>query len=367
MMKALTYMKPGVISWHNIPKPRILQQTDVIGKVVATTICGSDLHILKGDVPETTEIAAKDPSKGIVLGHEAIIEIEQCGSSISKFKPGDICIASCITSCGECYYCKKNLQSHCNGNEGTSGWILGHEIDGTQSEFVRIPHGDFSLIKAPKSVSYESLLMLCDAMPTSYEIGVLAGGVKKGDSVAIVGLGPVGLAALLSAKLLEPSQIIAIDMDDSRLELAKKFGATHTFNSGNYSATDLTNEISKITTNLIPGREPGVDVAIEAVGIPATFELCEGLIGPGGAIANVGVHGKSVDLRLQDLWIMNCRITAGLVSAYSTQELLDKVIEGSLDPSLIITHHFKFDEFEKAYDVFKNASKTKAMKIVLTP
>lgn len=367
MMKALTYMKPGQISWHSVPKPQILHQTDVIGKVVATTICGSDLHILKGDVPETTAVAAKDTSKGIVLGHEAIIEVESVGSEATKFKKGDICIVSCITACGECYYCKKNLQSHCSGNGGGSGWLLGHEIDGTQAEYMRVPFANHSLYKAPSNVSYDKLLMLCDAIPTSYEIGVLAGNIKKGDSIAIVGMGPVGLSALLSAKTLHPDQIIAIDMDDSRLELAKTLGATHTFNPSKIATQELTNEIMKLTTNLVPGREPGVDVAIECVGVPATFEMCEGLICPGGSIANVGVHGKSVELKLQDLWIKNCKITTGLVSTYSLPELLDKVVDGSLNPEPIITHHFKFDEFEKAYDIFKNASTTKAMKIVLTP
>lgn len=367
MMKALTYMGPGKISWHSIAKPKILKSTDVIGKVLATTICGTDLHIWKGDVPESTAAAQKDPEKGLVLGHEAIIEVESIGKDIKKFSPGDICIVSCITSCGSCYYCKRNLQSHCNGNEGTSGWIFGHEIDGTQSEYVRVPFGDTSLFAVPTGVSYEKLLMLCDAFPTSYEIGVLAGGVKKGDSVAIVGLGPVGLSALLLAKTLDPKQIIAIDMDDERLELAKEFGSTHTINPGKISAQALTSEVMRLTTDLVPGREPGVDVAIECVGVPSTFELCQELITSGGSIANVGVHGKSVELKLQDLWIKNCKITTGLVSANTTEELLEKVVDGSLDPSLVITHHFKFDEFEKAYEIFKNAKETKAMKIVLLP
>ena len=367
MMKALTYIEPGVIQWRSVAKPTIKKSTDVIGKVLATTICGSDLHILKGDVPETTALAAKDKKKGIILGHEAIVKIDSVGKSISKFNVGDVCIVSCITACGQCYYCKKNLQSHCNGNEGTSGWILGHEIDGTQAEYLRVPFGDTSLFKVPENIPFEKLLMLSDAIPTSYEIGVLSGGVKEGDSVAIVGLGPVGLSALLSAKTLKPKQIIAIDLDDSRLELAKTLGATHTINSGAIKGTALSNQVLDITKDLIPGREPGVDVAIECVGIPQTFELCEDLITPGGAIANVGVHGKSVELKLQDLWIKNCQITTGLVSAFSTPELLNKVSDGSLDPSPIITHHFKFDEFEKAYDIFKNAATTKAMKVVLTP
>lgn len=374
MMKALTYIKPGVISWRSISKPTIKLPSDVIGKVLTTTICGSDLHILKGDVPETTALAAKQPEKGVVLGHEAIIEVVEVGESIKNFQKGDVCIASCITACGECYYCKRNLQSHCAGNEGTSGWILGHEIDGTQAEFMRVPCAETSLFKVPdhaKNVPHESLLMLSDAIPTSYEIGILSGGVKKGDSVAIVGLGPVGLSALLSAKTLNPAQLIAIDLDNQRLQLAKKLGATHTINSGEFTSADIASQIKQITSSLCEGeskgREPGVDVAIECVGIPNTFELCQDLITPGGSIANVGVHGSSVELKLQDLWIKNCKITTGLVSAYSTPELLEKVVDGSLDPTPIITHHFKFDEFEKAYEIFKDAKNTHAMKVILTP
>lgn len=367
MMKALTYIKPGTIAWKTIEKPKIIEPTDVIGKVLATTICGTDLHIVKGDVPETTLIAEKEPSKGIVLGHEAIIEIQSVGKHIKNFSLGDECIVKCITSCNNCYYCRRNLQSHCNGNEGSSGWILGHEIDGTQAEYVRIPFADTSLIKVPKNVPYESLLLLCDAMPTSYEIGVLSGNVKKDDVVAIIGMGPVGLSALLTSKTLEPSQIIAIDIDDSRLQTAKKFGATHVINPTKFSKEKLISEVLKLTTGLVVGREPGVDVAIECVGTPETFEMCEDILTSGGSIANVGVHGKAAELKLQNLWIKNCRITTGLVSTFSAKELLEKVVDSSLDPSLIVSHHFKFDEFEKAYDVFKSAAATKAMKVMLTP
>lgn len=366
-MKALTYVKPGVIAWQQVDKPTIQEPTDVIGKVVATTICGTDLHIWKGDCPETTEVATENGERGIILGHEAIIEVESVGSGVKKFAKGDICIVSCITSCGKCYYCKKNIQSHCAGNGYASGWSLGHFMDGTQSEYMRVAHADYSLFKAPKDVPYEKLLMLCDALPTAYEIGVLSGKVKENDSIAIVGLGPVGLSAFLTAKPLKPKQIICIDLDDGRLALAKKLGATHTINSGKFSHDEVVQQVMEITSNLYPDREAGVDVAIECVGIPYTFELCQDLITCGGSVANVGVHGKSVDLKLQNLWIKNINISTGLVSAYSLPELLDEVAKGSIDPSPIITHHFKFDEFEHAYDVFKNAATTKAMKIVLTP
>ncbi|GME73717.1 unnamed protein product [Ambrosiozyma monospora] len=367
-MKALTYLGPNSIKWQSVAKPVVLKATDVIGKILATTICGTDLHIWKGDVPESTAIAEKQKGRGLILGHEGIIQVESVGSAVKNFKPGDIAIASCISACGECHYCKNNLQAHCT-QEGSSGWILGHEIDGTQAEYVRLPFGDHSLYHAPKGVSYDSLLMLSDILPTAYEVGVLAGDVKEGDSVAIVGIGPIGLSALISAKAKNPSEVIAIDMDDARLEVAKRYGATKTINPNKENVKEKVMEYTAAANaNLssLDAKKPGVDVAIECVGVPATFEMCEDLIAPGGAVANVGVHGKAVELKLQDLWIKNIKITTGLVSAYSTAELLQKVSSGVIDPAPLVTHHFKLNEIEKAYDIFKNAAENKAIKMVLT-
>ncbi|GMM30247.1 hypothetical protein DAMA08_029920 [Martiniozyma asiatica (nom. inval.)] len=361
-IKALTYLGPGKISWQDVPMPTLVNDTDVIGKVLATTICGTDLHIIKGDVPETTAIAQASHSKGIILGHEAIIEVTECGDKVKNFKSGDVCIVSCITSCGDCYYCKRNIQAHCSGNEGSSGWIFGHEIDGSQAEYMRVPFADNGLFKAPDGIPFESLLMLSDAMPTSFEIGVINGEVKKGDVVAIVGLGPVGLGALLTASIREPEKIIAIDTDDSRLALAKQLGATHTFNPSTDNVVTCVNELT--TTDF---KEKGVDVAIECVGIPSTFELCQDLICPGGRIANVGVHGKPVQLKLQELWIKNIKISTGLVSAYSTKELLDSISSGKINPSSMVSHKMKMSDFEEAYGIFKNAAGNKAIKMFLTP
>ncbi|KAH3671746.1 hypothetical protein OGAPHI_000451 [Ogataea philodendri] len=360
MMKALCYSKPNSIAWKSVPKPVIKLPGDVIGKVLATTICGTDLHIVKGHVPESTATAEASPDKGLILGHEGIIQIVETGPSVSKFKQGDVCVVSCITSCGDCYYCAKDIQAHCKKSEGGSGWILGHTIDGTQAEFVRIPFADHSLYKAPQSLSFDSLLMLSDILPTAYEVGVLAGHVKKGDTVAIVGLGPVGLSALISAKALEPAKIIAIDLDDSRLQVAKEMGADELINS---SKVDAKQQVHQLTTSDI--KDSGVDVAIECVGLPPSFELCEELIAPGGHISNVGVHGSPVQLQLQNLWGKNVSLSTGLVSAYSTQALLDKVLEKKISPEILVTHHFKLDEFEKAYQVFGNAAANKAIKVVL--
>nr|BAD32689.1 dihydroxyacetone reductase [Zygoascus ofunaensis] len=361
MMKALCYLGSKTIKWQTVAKPTLKSPTDVIGKLSALTLCGSDLHIIAGHVKESTDIAESQPGRGLILGHEGIIKVEEVGDAVKNFKRGDVCIVSCITSCGECYYCKRDLQSHCNRTEGTSGWILGHEIDGTQAEYVRIPYADQSLYKAPENVPIESLLMLSDILPTAYEVGVVSGNVKKGDTVAIVGLGPVGLSALLSAKALDPAKIIAIDMDDSRLEVARRLGAHETINPGKQDAAKLVHELTASE-----GKSSGVDVAIECVGVPATFEMCEDLLCPGGHLSNVGVHGSSVELKLQELWIKNISISTGLVSAYSTETLLQKVIDKKLDPTPLATHHFKLSEIEKAYDVFSHAADNQAIKMVIT-
>ncbi|KAG7824029.1 hypothetical protein KL909_002766 [Ogataea angusta] len=362
MMKALCYLGQNKgIRWQSVPKPKIKLPTDVVGKILATTICGTDLHIVKGHVPECTECAESQPERGLILGHEGIIEIEETGSKVSKFKKGDICIVSCISPCGECYYCKKNIQAHCRETDTHCGWILGHTIDGTQAEYVRVPFADHGLYKVPKGISYDALIMLSDILPTAYEVGVLNGKVKEGDIVAIVGLGPVGLSALISTKSMNPAKIIAIDMDDSRLEVAKRMGADEIINP---SKTDAKEKVHELTASEF--KNSGVDVAMECVGIPQTFEMCEDLIGPGGHISNVGVHGSAVQLKLQELWGKNVTMSTGLVSAYSTAELLQKIVDGKIHPESLATHHFKLDEFEKAYEVFSDPGKSKAIKVVLT-
>ncbi|MDP4151423.1 MAG: zinc-dependent alcohol dehydrogenase family protein, partial [Bacteroidota bacterium] len=291
-MKALVYNGPGKKSWETKPRPAILDATDAIVKVYKTTICGTDLHILKGDVPEVTP--------GRILGHEGVGVIEEIGSAVNNFKKGDHVLISCISSCGKCDYCKKGMYSHCE----KGGWILGHLIDGTQAEYVRTPFADNSLYKIPQGADEEALVMLSDILPTGFECGVLNGRISPGDTVAIVGAGPVGLAALLTAQFYTPSEIIMIDVDDNRLEVAKKFGASRTINSSKENVVD---KVKSLTGN------KGVDCAIEAVGIPATFELCESIVTAGGHIANIGVHGKSVDLHLEKLWAQNITITTRLV------------------------------------------------------
>lgn len=344
-MKALVYHGPGEKSWEDKPKPAIQNSTDVIVKIIKTTICGTDLHILKGDVPEVTP--------GRILGHEGVGIVEEAGSAVSGFKKGDHVIISCITSCGKCDYCKRGMYSHCvNG-----GWILGHLIDGTQAEYVRIPFADNSLHHIPEGSDEEALVMLSDILPTGFECGVLNGKVQPGNTVAIVGSGPIGLAALLTAQFYSPTEIIMIDPDDNRLATAKKFGATQTINNSQENAIQ---RVKELTEGI------GVDTAIEAVGIPATFELCESLVAPGGTIANIGVHGKSAELHLETLWSKNITITTGLVDTVTTPMLLKTVQSKKLDPKLLVTHHYKLNQIIEAYETFGNAAKEKALKVILT-
>lgn len=344
-MKALVYHGPGKKTWEEKSKPTIIDATDAVVKIYKTTICGTDLHILKGDVPEVTD--------GRILGHEGIGVIEEVGTAVTNFKKGDRVLISCISSCGKCEYCKKGMYSHCE----KGGWILGHLIDGTQAEYVRTPFADTSLYHIPANADDEAIVMLSDILPTGFECGVLNGQVKPGDTVAIVGAGPIGLAALLTAQFYTPAEIIMIDIDDYRLSETKKLGATNTINSANENVVE---KIFSLTEN------KGVDVAIEAVGIPATFELCEAIIAPGGHIANIGVHGKSVSLHLETLWSKNITITTRLVDTVTTPMLLKTVSSKKIDATKLITHHFKLSEIIKAYDTFENAARDKTLKVILT-
>ncbi|MEO6758492.1 MAG: zinc-dependent alcohol dehydrogenase family protein [Saprospiraceae bacterium] len=343
-MKALVYHGAGKKAWEEKARPILIEATDAIVKITKTTICGTDLHIMKGDVP-TVE-------KGRIIGHEGVGVIEEIGSGVSNFKKGDHVLISCITSCGKCEYCKRAMYSHCKNG----GWILGHLIDGTQAEYVRIPHADNSLYPIPAGADEEALVMLSDILPTGFECGVLNGKVKPGDTIAIVGAGPIGMAVLLTAQFYAPAEIIMIDQDDNRLAMAKTFGATHTINSNQENALE---KVLQLTENR------GVDTAIEAVGIPATFELCEALVGAGGHIANIGVHGKSVSLHLESLWSQNITITTGLVDTVSTPMLFKIVQSGKLDPKKLITHRFKLDQIMEAYATFESAAKEKALKVIL--
>ena len=344
-MKALVYHGPGKKAWEDKPKPIVLEPTDAVVKILKTTICGTDLHIMKGDVPEVTD--------GRIIGHEGVGIIEETGSAVTNFKNGDHVLISCITSCGKCDYCKKGMYSHCE----KGGWVLGHLIDGTQAEYVRIPFADNSLYHIPEGSDEEALVMLSDILPTGFECGVLNGKVQPGNTVAIVGSGPIGLSALLTAQFYSPAQIIMIDPDDNRLQTASKFGATGTINNGRENAVE---RVMELTGN------KGVDTVIEAVGIPATFELCQSLVAPGGIIANVGVHGKSAELHLEKLWAHNITITTRLVDTVTTPMLLKTIQSNKLDSQKLITHHFALEDIINAYDTFQNAAREKALKVILS-
>ncbi|HUB73981.1 MAG TPA: zinc-dependent alcohol dehydrogenase family protein [Solirubrobacteraceae bacterium] len=344
-MKALVYHGPGERGWDTVPDPSILEPTDAIVRVDTTTICGTDLHILKGDVPETTP--------GTILGHEAVGTVQEVGAGVSTLAPGDRVLLSCVSACGRCRFCKEGRYGQCLGG---GGWIFGHTIDGVQAEYARVPFAENSVYKVPQQLSDEQVLFLADILPTSYEVGVLNGMVSPGDTVAIVGAGPIGLAAILTARLYTPGLIVAIDLAESRLESALRFGADVTIDNGRDNVVE---RVMELTDGL------GADVAFEAVGVPETFELATELIRPGGRVANIGVHGKPAHLHLEKLWIRDVTITTGLVDTFSIPQLMRLIASGRLDPTLFATHRFALADAMSAYDTFADAASTGALKVVL--
>ena len=344
-MKALVYHRPGQRAWEEVPDPKIEEPTDAIVRIDTSTICGTDLHIMKGDVPEVTP--------GTILGHEAVGTVIETGDAVTTLVPGDRVLVSCITSCGRCRFCREGRYGLCTGG---GGWIFGHLIDGLQAELARVPFADTSVYKVPDELTDEDVLFLADILPTSFEVGVLNGGVQPGDTVAIVGAGPIGLAAILTAKLFTPGRIVAIDPAAPRLEKALELGADVAIDN---STEDAVERVFELTEGL------GADVAIEAVGIPETFELCADLVRPGGRVANVGVHGHPATLHLERLWIRDVTITTGLVDTNTTPQLLKLIADGRLDATVFATHHFPLDETMAAYDTFADAAQSHALKVVL--
>ena len=344
-MKALVYHGPGQRAWDTIEDPSILDATDAIVQIDTSTICGTDLHILKGDVPETTP--------GTVLGHEAVGNVREVGRAVTTVAPGDRVLMSCVSSCGRCRFCRERRYGQCLGG---GGWIFGHLINGLQAEFARVPFADNSVYKVPDELSDEQVLFLADILPTAYEVGVLNGMVAPGDVVAIVGAGPIGLAAILTARLYTPGNVVAIDIADGRLRSARRFGADTTINNAD---EDAVARVMELTAGL------GADVAFEAVGVPQTFELAVDLVRPGGHIANIGVHGAAATLHLEKLWIRDVTITTALVDTFSIPQLMRLIASGRLDPSLFATHRFALDDTMAAYDTFADAANSDALKVVL--
>jgi alcohol dehydrogenase len=344
-MKALVYRGPGERSWEEVPDPHLAADTDVIVGVDAVTICGTDLHILKGDVPEVTP--------GTILGHEAVGTVEEVGSAVRSVRPGDHVLVSCISGCGTCRFCREGHYGQCTGG---GGWALGHTINGVQAEYARVPFGDMSVYPLPQGVTDEAAVLLADILPTSYEVGVLNGGVQPGDTVVIVGAGPIGLAAVMTAKLYSPGCVIVIDPAEPRRDAAKSLGADVVLDAQLDPALEV---VLSMTGGL------GADVVMEAVGIPSTFEMCTALVRPGGRVANIGVHGAAATIHLETLWIKNVTITTGLVDTSTTPRLLRLLADRHLDPTPIITHRFGLGQFMEAYDVFGRPVETGALKVVL--
>jgi alcohol dehydrogenase len=342
-MKALVFNGPGRSAWKDVPDPHIQDPGDAIVRVEAVTICGTDLHILKGDVP--------DVRPGTVLGHEAVGEVVETGAAVRGVRPGDRVLVSCITACGRCRFCREGAYGQCRGG---GGWILGHLIDGTQAAYVRVPFADFSLHSLPAAVDAREAVLLADIFPTAYEVGVLNGGVRPGDTVAVVGTGPIGLAAITTARMFSPARVVAVDPAAIRLEAAKRLGA---------DAIAPVEESEQLLADLTGGL--GADVVIEAVGRPESFELCTRMVRPGGCLANVGVHGEPATLHLEELWIKNLTIRTGLVDTYSIPTLLAALVDGRLPADALVTHTFELAQMEEAYDVFGRAADTGALKVVL--
>jgi alcohol dehydrogenase len=347
-MKALVFHGPGSKAWEDVPDPAIQEPTDVVVRIDTTTICGTDLHILHGDVATV--------DAGRILGHEAVGTVTQVGPAVTSFAVGDRVLVPAITRCGRCSYCQQGMPSHCQ-TVGGIGWILGHLIDGTQAEFARIPYADTSLYAVPQGVTNEQAIFLADSLPTGYEVGVLAGGVRPGHTVAVVGAGAVGLGAILTTGLWGASKVIAIDSNKFRLETAMEFGATDTVEAG----PDVVGQVLALTDGL------GVNVSIEAVGYPDTLQTAAKLVRPGGTIANIGVHGVPVELPMQEMWIQNITLTMGLVDTVSIPTLLTMVESGRLPAEKMGTHSFGFDQLDDAYDVFAHAADNSALKVVITP
>jgi alcohol dehydrogenase len=345
-MKALVYGGPGVRTWTDVPEPTIQEPTDVIVRIDSSTICGTDLHILKGDVPAV--------KPGTILGHEAVGTIVERGSAVTTLEVGDRVLVSCITSCGRCRFCREQHYGLCTGG---GGWIFGHLIDGLQAELARVPFAETSVYKVPEGLTDEDVLFLADILPTAYEVGVLNGKLEPGDTLVVVGAGPIGLATIMTAKLFTPARIVAVDLADSRLAKATEFGADVVINN---SREDAVAKLLELTDGV------GADLAVEAVGVPGTFELCTEIIRPGGRVANVGVHGRSATLHLETLWIRDITITTGLVDTFTTPKLLKLIQERRIDPRPFATHHFALADIESAYDVFADAATTDALKVVLT-
>ncbi|MFF4547860.1 zinc-dependent alcohol dehydrogenase family protein [Streptomyces sp. NPDC001435] len=343
-MKGFVFHGPGQSAWEEVPDPAIKEPTDAIVQIGEVTICGTDLHILKGDVPEV--------QPGTVLGHEAVGEIVEVGSDVRTVRPGDRVLVSCISACGRCRYCRESSYGQCRGG---GGWILGHLIDGTQAEYVRVPYADLSVHALPAGVASRDAVLLADIYPTAYEVGVLNGHVRPGDTVAVVGAGPIGLAAITTAGLFAPERIIAVDLAPARLEAARRFGAD--------AVADVHEAPGQLVDDLTDGL--GADVVIEAVGVPESFELCTRMVRPGGHVANIGVHGKPATLHLEELWIKNVTITTGLVDTFSTPTLLRMAAAGRLPTEQMVTHIFPLDRMEEAYEVFAGAAETGALKVVL--
>lgn len=342
-MKAFVYHGPEKMSLDQVPKPTIIKPTDAIVKVTTSTICGTDKHIRHGGMPEV--------EPGRIIGHEFCGIVEEVGSSVNKFKKGDKVAVSCVTQCMDCYYCRRGMYSQCT----TGSWIYGYMIDGCQADYVRVPYADSGMYIIPDSLTDEDVLFVGDILSTGY-FGAENGNIQPGDTVAVFGSGPVGMCAMATARLWGPARIVAVDIDDSRLEFAKKNGWA------DYGLNPQKVDVVQALKDMTGGR--GADVTIEANGFEPTFKGAIDGVRAGGTVSLIGVFEKPQVVEMNKLWIKNIAIKMGLVNANRISELIDLIKEGKLNMKPLITHTLPLSQVAEGYDIFEER-RDNAIKVVL--
>lgn len=349
MMKAAVFVKPGKIEIQEKPIPEV-GPTDALIRITTTTICGTDVHILKGEYPV---------KPGLTIGHEPVGVIEALGFAVTGYKPGDRVVVGAITPCGQCHPCLDGHQSQCGGH-AMGGWKFGNTIDGCQAEYVLIPNAMANLTLIPDGLSDEQVLMCPDIMSTGFS-GAESGHIRIGDSVVVFAQGPIGLCATAGARLQGATTIIAVDGVSQRLEMSKRMGATRTINYKN-------EDVLSIIMDMTHGR--GVDVAIEALGTQQTFESCLRVLKPGGILSSLGVYSGKLTLPLDAFaaGLGDHKIVTTLCPGGKERmrRLLNVVASGFVDLKPLVTHRFKLEEIEKAYDLFAN-QRDGVLKVAITP
>jgi threonine dehydrogenase-like Zn-dependent dehydrogenase len=347
-MKAVSFVEVGRLEMRDVPRPTIQAPTDVVLKITTTAICGSDLHVLEGRIPGMME--------GGILGHEFIGIVDEAGPEVKNFKPGDRALASFLVPCGKCWFCDRRQFGQCQEAQIFGYGVFTGDLAGGQTEYVRVPNADLALHHINPKLSDEQALFAGDILATGFHVADIAG-IKEGDSVAVVGCGPVGLMAIQAAQTFKPGKIFAIDSVDQRLELASGFGA---------EPIDMRHRNAVVACqDMTEGR--GVDVVLECVGATAALVPTFDMVRPGGTVSVIGVHSEQMPempLQLMFLKAINLRFggTANVVGRWDM--VLEHIENGDMHPESIISHRMKLDQAIEGYELFRSHE---AMKVVLTP